>query len=725
MDYFDFDLLLERSDNAYLARVVSSPAGQAETVFPFPFDDKDLEIFNLKVGQPRKGVRRVNSPEMELAQEYGTRLFKAVFGGEVYTSFRSSHDQARREGKGLRLQLRIKDQRLAGLPWEYLYNPSLHRFLSLAVDTPVVRYLDLPEPVLPFPVALPLKILAVITSPKDLPLLDVEGEWQRLNQALALPTGRGATQVDRLKIPTLSALPSQLRSGGPYHILHFVGHGTFDERSQDGLLMFENEHGTSQPVNGQRLGTILHNHPSLRLAVLNACEGAHPAAEDPFAGVAHSLVQQGLPAVVAMQFAITDRAALILAQEFYAALASGYPVDAALAEARVAIYADGNDIEWGTPVYFTRLPDGHIFDLAAALPEAPAREQAEKKSPQVPKKLAARSYDHLRRLLSTSSLALSGIAMLLLCLLLIWGAVRFGPQMIAALRPTAIPTQTISASPVVDATTQSAKPPTFTPVPTSKPTDTPSPTAYPSEITQKSAAMVLIPAGAFQMGCDPNNSAESCQDNEKPLHTVTLDTYYIDKYEVTNGLYQACVESGGCTRPSNTKSNTRSSYYNRAEFADYPVIYVSWEQARKYCAWRGARLPTEAEWEKAARGDQDTRMYPWGNQAADCERANFTGCINDTEKVGSYPKGASPYGVLDMAGNVLEWVNDWYDSGYYYISPSYNPPGPEAGQFRVLRGGGWNGDRYLIRSAYRCHYSPGDLYYVIGFRCVSPPGPNP
>ena len=388
MDYFDFDLLLERSGDAYLARVVSSPAGQAETVFPFPFDVKDLEIFNLKVGQPRKGVRRVNSPEMELAQEYGTRLFKAVFGGEVYTSFRSSHDQARREGKGLRLQLRIKDQRLASLPWEYLYNPSLNRFLTLAVDTPVVRYLDLPEPVLPFPVTLPLKILAVITSPKDLPPLDVEGEWQRLNQALAPLTGRGAAQVDRLKIPTLSALPSQLRSGGPYHILHFVGHGAFDERSQDGLLIFENEHGTSQPVNGQRLGTILHNHPSLRLAVLNACEGAHPAAEDPFAGVAHSLVQQGLPAVVAMQSAITDRAALIFSQEFYAAVAAGYPVDAALAEARVAIYADGNDIEWGTPVYFTRLPDGQIFNLAAALPEALAREQAEQLTSQ-----AERAYE--------------------------------------------------------------------------------------------------------------------------------------------------------------------------------------------------------------------------------------------------------------------------------------------------------------------------------------------
>jgi len=365
---FNFALVVEKAGSRYRAVVLDSPAGQGESTFRFPFSKKDLEIFRLKVGQPRQGVRRANTPEMDLARESGTRLFQAVFSGDVFNLFQRSCAQARQAGKGLRVQLRIKDPRLAGLPWEYLYNPALNRFLSQCSDTPVVRYLDMPEATLPQPAALPLKTLVLIANPKDLPALDVEGEWQRLSQSLAPAVKRGLVQVERMEKPTLEALQDKLRSGGPYHVLHFIGHGTFDEITQDGLLVFENEIGASQAVNGQRLGAILHNHPSLRLAVLNACEGGRGGFEDAFAGVAYSLVQQGLPAVIAMQFAITDQAALIFAREFYAALADGLPLDAALAEARVAIFAGGNDIEWGTPVLFMRCEDGRIFDLEAAFP---------------------------------------------------------------------------------------------------------------------------------------------------------------------------------------------------------------------------------------------------------------------------------------------------------------------------------------------------------------------
>ncbi len=233
--------------------------------------------------------------------------------------------------------------------------------------------------------------------------------------------------------------------------------------------------------------------------------------------------------------------------------------------------------------------------------------------------------------------------------------------------------------------------------------------------------MLLIPAGAFQMGCDPGNDTY-CQKDERPLHTVTLDAYYIDKFEVTNALYQACVEADACHPPSETKSYSHSSYYGNSEFADFPVVYVSWNDANDYCRWRGSRLPTEAEWEKAARGDGDTRKYPWGNQEPDCSLAKYSGCGRDTAKTGNHPNGASPYGVMDMAGNVWEWVTDWYEGSYYQNSPSSNPQGPENGEYRVLRGGSWRYPPLHLRAADRYHDHPVVRYNLVGFRCAVSPG---
>jgi len=218
--------------------------------------------------------------------------------------------------------------------------------------------------------------------------------------------------------------------------------------------------------------------------------------------------------------------------------------------------------------------------------------------------------------------------------------------------------------------------------------------------------MVPIPAGEFTMGSD------SGRNDEKPVHKVYLNAFYIDKYDVTNAQYEQCVSAGSCS--ANEK-------YNGFTDPQQPVVGVKWNQADAYCTWAGKRLPTEAEWEKAARGT-DGRTYPWG-EGIDCSKANYGDCKKGkTTPVGSYPSGASPYGAMDMAGNVWNWVADWYDANYYASGPNRNPTGPASGQFRVLRGGSWDRDPADLRSSYRPYGIPGLSHsHDGGFRCARTP----
>jgi formylglycine-generating enzyme required for sulfatase activity len=256
------------------------------------------------------------------------------------------------------------------------------------------------------------------------------------------------------------------------------------------------------------------------------------------------------------------------------------------------------------------------------------------------------------------------------------------------------------------------------------------------------AEMVHVPAGEFVMGSDTGESYE------RPTHVVHVDEFWIDRTEVTNAQfaefvaatdYQSEVESKGgflygpegrVLTPGADWQHPQGPDSDLTGLDDHPVVLVSWNDAVAYCEWRGARLPTEAEWEKAARGD-DERTHPWG-EGVDASKLNYcdSRCpfdwrVNDeddgyrfTAPVGSYPPGAGPYGALDMAGNVREWVSDWYDPGYYVRSPASNPSGPSSGELKVARGSAWNDVEWTIHATDRYYYLPHFGGNEVGFRCA-------
>jgi serine/threonine-protein kinase len=227
--------------------------------------------------------------------------------------------------------------------------------------------------------------------------------------------------------------------------------------------------------------------------------------------------------------------------------------------------------------------------------------------------------------------------------------------------------------------------------------------------------MIYVPPGDFLMGAADSDTEAGA--DEKPQHLVYLDAFWIDLTEVTNSMYARCVEAGACSPPDKESSKTRLGYYGDEHYADYPVIYVSWQDAQDYCSWAGRRLPTEAEWEKAARGT-DGWIYPWGNERPNSRYLNFNNQVGDTTPAGFYPPGASPYGAFDMAGNVAEWVADWYSEDAYASSEVRNPSGPETGEYRVLRGGSWFNPPRAVRTTFRLWNLAGLGFETGGFRCA-------
>ena len=366
--YDNFDLLIEADeDGRYRARVTNSPVQESPRAhFTLPFEPTHLENLLLRLDPGRSGLRRITAdPSVRASLELGSKLFEAVFSEDISLVWWRSQDAAHAQGKGLRLRLRLTDApAIAGLPWELLYDRRRNAYIAQSERTPLVRYLEVTQPPPPFTVDGALRILVVLSSPTDLPELDVEGEWRRLHDALTPVLGRGGVQLDRLPEPTMSALSDWLRHND-VNILHFIGHGDFDTDLQDGIVFFCDRYGRRVKISSNALGPYLRDHDPLRLVFLNACQSARVDTTDPFSGIAQGLVQHDCTAVVAMQFPISDRAAAEFSGEFYDALADGQPVDQAATSGRKRLLTEF-PAEWATPVLFLRAPDGVVFERIAA-----------------------------------------------------------------------------------------------------------------------------------------------------------------------------------------------------------------------------------------------------------------------------------------------------------------------------------------------------------------------
>ncbi len=409
MRYDDFLIQLDPGAQGELrVRVLGSPAGQGSA--ELPLDEEILRLGDLLAAgsapTATRGSRnfaaaddRPDTPRLAI-REVGALLCDHLLHGPVRRLFDQSLGGLQSSpDRGLRLRLKLdprdpKAAELAAMPWELLFRSETEDFLALSRKTPVVRYLDVPRPCRPIAVGGPLRVLAAMATPRDLPPLDLAAERRKLDGISERTEGIQLTFLERASI---AAVRETLIDGG-FHVFHFMGHGDLDPSTGEGLLFFEGEDGAAEPVSGRAVATKLKDLTALGLVVLNACNTAQAAVRrgaSPFGGVATALVLGGVPAVLAMQRPIPDRAAIRFSQALYRRLAAGDPVDGAVTEARQAIHSVSPDsADWAIPVLFTRVPDGNVFTLdpaavgrAVPLCSAPAPEPAEQATfakPQAP-----------------------------------------------------------------------------------------------------------------------------------------------------------------------------------------------------------------------------------------------------------------------------------------------------------------------------------------------------
>ncbi len=429
MSYLNFAVEVAALPNDLYRIRIQSPVGEASTDAASPFTQQEILNYLAIFG----GETQVSRDEaLRTAREFGNRLFDFLLRGspEISNAYFASLREASAAANSDGLRIRLTVERagaLSQLPWEYLRDPS-NDFLALSRRTPVVRYTQQLDVRPPAAITFPLRVLVMISAPQGLPELDVEGEWQRLQEATASLQSRGLITLERLDTATLIALQHRLRTE-EYHIFHYIGHSDYDPKTQQGLIVFEDERDNTRPqlITASELSRELAEESTVRLVVLNSCQSARRPDADMFAGISSAIVTRGIPAVVAMQFAISDGAAKAFADEFYRALAEMLPLDAALSEARRAIANRIRNNEWATPVLYLRAESGVLFRVANAANSEPI-------APPIPPVELG-----LHRHLSTGQLILIGTLAVLILGALVFGTAHFIFPPLPS--PTPIPVQ--------------------------------------------------------------------------------------------------------------------------------------------------------------------------------------------------------------------------------------------------------------------------------------------
>lgn len=702
MQYEDFDVSIEAlSGRAYRVAVLQSPAGEAQESVEFPFDTLALQLHLTKLEnallKSSSGRRLVLSPEETDVLAFGKALFDFLMHGEVGRRFAVSYDRCQQAGKGLRLKLRIQDPALAALPWEFLYDQRFNHYLALSQRTPLLRYLELPRPLPPLRIAPPLRLLGMVANPRNLPLLNAAVEKERIEQATADLCDEGLLELTWLEGQGWRDLQRAMRRQ-QWHIFHFIGHGGFDRERDEGYLMFADVQGEAQRMSATNLARLLGDHDPLRMVLLNACEGGQ-SGTDVFSSTAATLVRSGIPCVLAMQYAIADEAAVEFARTFYEALADGLPLETTVSDARksITLHREGS-LEWGTPVFFTHAPDGVLFEFTTAPAAPPVQKPAE---PIVTEPVKEPVVTHRPRQKLPWRLNARGLPQIES-----WEQLQDVEEL-------------------------------------------------PSRIlwVKDQKEMSLIPGGSFTMGT-PEAEARKLEEwisleyllAETPQRRITLPDYYMDVTPVTHAEYARFIAANpNHPVPNETwplalpHSWDKKSHQPPEGVLHHPVVLVDWHSAMAYARWAGKALPTEEQWEKGARGT-DGRLYPWGNKwewaRVNSAERHHGGDFNKvgewwdwwnpikdaketpgifTSPVGAYASGASPYGLLDMAGNVWEWCDAWYDA-----YPGSQAQHQDFGRkYRVVRGGVWHYNRTNLRCANRNWSAPDGRFNDVGFRCAS------